>query len=73
MLKKIYCHLLKCYKAPTPERWRKIGDSLLIVGGSLTAYMIDRDDHRLAVLALTCTILGKIITNLATEDNSKAV
>lgn len=60
--------LLKKYTLPTPEKWRKIGDSLMIVGGSLTAYMIERDDHTMAKIALVCTILGKVITNFASED-----
>lgn len=61
--------LLKKYAMPTPPMWRKIGDTLMIIGGSLTAYMIERDDHSMAIAALVCTILGKIITNFASEDN----
>lgn len=57
------------YSMPTPAKWRKIGDSLMIIGGSITAYMIERDDHTMAKVALICTILGKVITNFASEDN----
>lgn len=59
------------YTLPTPARWRKIGDSLLLIGGSLTAYMIEHNDHDMARVALVCTILGKVITNFAAEEKPK--
>lgn len=59
--------LFKNYQSPTPAKWRKIGDTLLVVGGTITTYLIDHDNHLLAKIALGCTIAGKVITNLATE------
>lgn len=63
--------LLKNYTLPTPAKWRKIGDTLLLIGGSLTAYMIEHNDHTMAKVALVCTILGKVITNFAAEEKPK--
>ena len=63
--------LLRKNAMPTPPTWRKIGDSLMLIGGSLTAYMIERDDHTMAKIALVCTILGKVITNFASEEKVK--
>lgn len=55
------------YKSPTPAKWRKIGDTLLLVGASLTEYLIAHDSIAMAQVALLCTVLGKVITNFATE------
>lgn len=60
---------LNKYAKPTPAKWRKIGDSLMLIGGSLTAYMIEQDDHNMAKIALVCTILGKVITNFASDES----
>lgn len=54
------------YKAPTPAKWRKIGDAFLIVGASLTEYCISHKPEW-ASIALFITVAGKVITNFATE------
>lgn len=60
--------IISKYEAPTPAKWRKIGDTLLIVGGVITSYLLNYENHTLAKVALGCTVLGKIITNLASEE-----
>lgn len=57
--------LKKAYSLPTPKIWRFVGDSLLIIGSSLTGYEIMMGNHTLAIIMLVCTILGKILTNFA--------
>lgn len=68
MLKK----LIKNYQSPTPAKWRKIGDTLLVVGGTITSYLLNYENHTLAKIAIACTIAGKIITNLAAEPENDA-
>jgi hypothetical protein len=67
MLRKI----IKNYEAPTPAKWRKIGDALLVVGATITSYLLNYENHTLAKIALACTILGKVITNLAAEPEKE--
>jgi hypothetical protein len=60
----------KRYTNSTPVLWRKIGDTLLLVGSTITTYAILEGDKVFAVISLVCTVLGKIITNL-TQDAPK--
>ncbi len=55
------------YYKPTPKKWRKIGDAFLIVGMSITTFVIFADSKWIASISLICTILGKLITNFATD------
>jgi hypothetical protein len=55
------------YKRPTPEAWRKVGDSLLLIGSTITTYAILDGDKTFAIISLACTVLGKIITNFTTD------
>jgi hypothetical protein len=59
--------LLNNYWAPTPKKWRKLGDALLTVSTTITGFSIATDHKTLAYTALICGILGKVITNLFTE------
>ncbi len=56
------------YARTTPIIARKIGDSLLLVGSTITTYAILEGDKTFAIISLICTVLGKIITNFTTED-----
>lgn len=57
------------YASPTPSRWRKIGDALLAVSTMITTYAIAEEWSKYASLsALILGVLGKFITNLASED-----
>lgn len=55
------------YYAPTPRLLAKIGDSLLLVSTSVTAYGISSHQETLAYIALFSGTLGKIILNFAKE------
>lgn len=56
---------IKNYWAPTPIFWRKVGDSLLLIGSTVTGYAVFEGDKRMALISLVCTVLGKVITNFA--------
>lgn len=55
------------YAGPTPVIWRKIGDSLLLIGSTITTYAILDGDKTFAIISLICTIVGKIITNFTSD------
>jgi len=59
---------LKRYYQPTPKRWRKVGDSILFAGMTMTGYAIFGEDKWFAIISLVLTVAGKTITNLFTDD-----
>ena len=59
------------YWKPTPKRWRMIGDSILFAGTTITGYAIYQDNHLFTLISLILTVLGKAITNFATEENKE--
>lgn len=61
--------ILHNYSRPTPKKWRKLGDALLGMGTTLTAYSIaDEWDKWISLTALLVTISGKFLTNFFAED-----
>ena len=56
------------YYKPTPKKWRKLGDALLVIGGTITAAAMTGEILWLQYTALTCTVLGKTLTNFFTEE-----
>lgn len=61
-------NLLKRYKAPTPHKWKQIGDALLIIGSTITTYAIFEHNELFALISLICTVLGKLIPNFITDE-----
>ena len=59
---------LKKYYQPTPKPWRKVGDSILFAGMTMTGYAIFSEDKWFAIVSLILTVAGKTITNLFTDD-----
>lgn len=55
------------YYSRTPILLAKIGDSLLLISTSVTAYSINADQDLIAYIALGTGTLGKIILNFAKE------
>lgn len=55
------------YYSRTPILLAKIGDSLLILSTSITAYSINTDHDLIAYIALGTGTLGKIVINFAKE------
>lgn len=62
---------MKKYYAPTPTRWRKAGDALLSAGATLSAYAVIEEIKWLALTALFVGVVGKFLTNLFTDENTK--
>lgn len=59
----------KSYYSPTSPRWRKLGDSILILGTTLTATFAGMEvDKGWIIAAAITTALGKMITNFFAED-----
>jgi membrane protein YqaA with SNARE-associated domain len=56
------------YYSPTPVKWRVIGDSILIVGTTLTtvAGLLSLSPYVVASAAVI-TMIGKILTNFFTK------
>lgn len=52
------------YWAPTPRKWRKIGDALLGASATLTTYAIANDIEWLALTSLFIGVAGKFLTNI---------
>lgn len=55
------------YYKPTPKFWRKVGDSLLTIGSTITGISAFTMPPIVTAVAAGLTCIGKIITNFATE------
>lgn len=71
--------VLSKYYAPTPVKWRKIGDAILLIGTIISTTLLTeyekakelfqvQDLRHLLVVAILFTVLGKILTNFAYKD-----
>jgi hypothetical protein len=60
--------ILKRYFQPTPREWRIAGDTCLIVGTTITQFLVYFKEPEYAMIALALTALGKILTNFAKEE-----
>jgi len=56
------------YYSPTPIKWRKLGDALLVVSTTITGYVMHEDVKWVALTALITGVVGKFLTNFFTED-----
>lgn len=55
------------YYQPTPKFWRMVGDALLTLGTSVTAYSILEGDKTWTLISLFATVGGKFLTNFAID------
>lgn len=55
------------YYLPTPVLWRKIGDSLLLIGSTVTGISAFTMPPVVTAIAAGLTCIGKIITNFTSE------
>lgn len=60
-------HAKDRYDKPTPKKWRRIGDSILVVGSAISGISAYIGVPAVAVAGIAITALGKIITNFAHE------
>lgn len=51
------------YYAPTPVKWRKLGDALLGVSTTITGFAIYEEIKWIAITALIMGVVGKFLTN----------
>lgn len=59
---------IKNYGKPTPDNWRKFGDSLLATGlFAMTFASIAKNEKATIAIAALC-ILGKFLTNFYAKD-----
>jgi hypothetical protein len=55
------------YYAPTPAKWRKLGDALLGVSTTITGFAIYEEVKEIAITALILGVVGKFLTNFFAE------
>ena len=55
------------YYAPTPAKWRKLGDALLGVSTTITGYAIYEEVKWIALTALAIGVVGKFLSNFFAE------
>lgn len=68
-------NLWKNYKAPTPAKWRKVGDALLAVSIFLgsSELAIPNMPKWLPIVTVVLGVAGKFLTNFfAADDGGKA-
>lgn len=59
---------MKNYYAPTPKKWRKLGDALLGVSTTITTFAIMEEMKWIAITALVLGVIGKFLSNFFTEE-----
>ena len=69
-------NLTENYKAPTPVKWRKIGDAILLFSTSMSAMVmgLPLSEHaKLWTIFILngIGVIGKVITNLFKEEENK--
>jgi len=60
--------LFKNYYAPTPKKWRKIGDTLLALSLYAQGQQIFTENTKLMTGIAIVGLVGKFLTNFFTED-----
>lgn len=67
--KKVTRFSVKSYWAPTPNKMRKIGDSLLGVFSITSMSSMFLDNKALAIVSLIIGVVGKVLTNFFAEES----
>jgi len=62
----------KYYWRPTPKKWRALGDGILGLGTTMTAWGIISSNMTLALVALFVGNGIKILTNFLTDEDDEA-
>lgn len=66
--KKVTKFSMKSYWAPTPNKMRKIGDSLLGIFSITSMSSMIMDNKTLAITSLIIGVVGKVLSNFFTEE-----
>lgn len=59
---------MKNYYAPTPKKWRRLGDALLGVSTTITTFAIYEEMKWIAISALILGVIGKFLSNFFNEE-----
>lgn len=59
------------YFAPTPKKWRKLGDALLGISTFISSFALYQNVHWVVFTTMGIGIAGKFLTNFFTEDEVK--
>jgi len=59
---------MRSYWAPTPNKMRKIGDSLLGIFSVTSMSSMIMDNKALAITSLVIGVVGKVLTNFFSEE-----
>lgn len=65
---------MKNYYQPTPKKWRKIGDAILLITATLSTLMMTApfSDKTIAITVWILSVVGvvgKVITNFFKEED----
>jgi hypothetical protein len=60
----------KNYDKPTPIKWRRFGDALLIISSAFSGYEFYNNEHEWGLFFLILGTVGKILTNFGYEDKN---
>lgn len=60
---------VKNYGLPTPDKWRRLGDSLLVTGTFGMTFASISNHRYLAIGIIVITIAGKFLTNFFAKEN----
>jgi hypothetical protein len=65
-------NVVKFYASPTPKKWRKLGDALLMVSTTLSTYSVVEEWGKSVTIAIMITgVVGKFLSNFFSEDEPK--
>lgn len=56
--------LIERWKSPTPENWRKFGDTLLLITTTVSTSRFFIEHHDLMIFVEVMAITGKLLTDL---------
>ena len=59
---------MKSYWAPTPNKMRKVGDSMLGVFSITSMSSMIMDNKPMAIISLIVGVVGKVFTNFFSEE-----
>lgn len=63
------------YYSPTPKKWRKIGDAILLGSTAISTLMLGApfSDHVISIIVWSLGVIGvvgKVVSNFAKEDEN---
>lgn len=56
------------YKKPTPKKWRKIGDGILLLSTLISGTSLVTHHEYIALVVTLLGVFGKFLTNFFSDD-----